>query len=172
MLRKRTLIKLLIAVPILWIAVMLITNFSDSSSISSGELAKDKQKIERLQRENKRLIEEAALKHQEERRLRQENEANNLHELNKDDHDHPEEERLKAQEQEKAQAGPIQVHAPIDNNPNAPGELGKPVTIEKEKLSPAERIKFDDGWKNNAFNQYASDIISLHRSLADMRDPM
>lgn len=51
------------------------------------------------------------------------------------------------------------------------GELGKPYVIDKEKLSPAERIKYDDGWKNNAFNQYASDMISLHRSLADIRDP-
>jgi len=101
---------------------MLITNFSDNSFTSSGELVKDKQKIERLQRENRRLIEEAALKHQEERRHRQENERNDPLELHKDDHDHPEEERLKAQEQEKAQAGPIQIHAPIDNNPNAPGK--------------------------------------------------
>ena len=39
-------------------------------------------------------------------------------------------------------------------------------------LSPEERIKYDDGWKNNAFNQYVSDMISVHRSLADYRDPM
>lgn len=51
------------------------------------------------------------------------------------------------------------------------GELGKPVIIDKEKLSPEERKKYDEGWTNNAFNQYASDMISLHRSLADIRDP-
>ena len=167
MLKKRTVVKLLIAVPILWIAVMLITGLGSENT--SGDQLKDKLKIERLQIENKKLIELAALKHQEEKRQRLEQVVN--HNGDKEDHDHPEEERRKAQEQQKEQAGPIQVHAPIDNNPNAPGELGKPVNIDKEKLSPAERVKYDDGWKDNAFNQYASDMISLHRSLADIRDP-
>lgn len=52
------------------------------------------------------------------------------------------------------------------------GELGKPVEIDRSKLSPEEQKKFDEGWKNNAFNQYVSDMISVHRSLADMRDPL
>ena len=50
------------------------------------------------------------------------------------------------------------------------GEQGRAVTIEKDKLSPEERKLYDEGWKNNAFNQYASDMISLHRSLPDIRD--
>ena len=50
------------------------------------------------------------------------------------------------------------------------GEKGEGVQIDKEKLSAAERQKFDDGWQNNAFNQYVSDQISLHRSLKDVRD--
>lgn len=172
MLKKRSIIKLFIAVPIVWIVVMLITSLNDTSSsstLTSSELIKEKQKIERLQRENKRLIEEAAEKHQEERRLRLEK-LNAKEDQLKDDHDHPEEERKKVEEEQKGH-GPKQVNAPIDRNPNAPGELGKAVVIDKEKLSPDERVKFDEGWKNNAFNQYASDMISLHRSLADIRDP-
>ena len=50
------------------------------------------------------------------------------------------------------------------------GEGGEAVIVEKEKLSPEERKKYDDGWQNNAFNQYASDQISLHRGLKDVRD--
>ncbi|GFO42059.1 polypeptide n-acetylgalactosaminyltransferase [Plakobranchus ocellatus] len=56
------------------------------------------------------------------------------------------------------------------HDPNAPGENGRAVSITKEKLSEEERKKFDEGWKNNAYNQYASDMISLHRSLPDVRD--
>ncbi len=45
------------------------------------------------------------------------------------------------------------------------------MKINKEKLSPEEQKKYDKGWEDNAFNQYVSDMISLHRSLADFRDP-
>ncbi|KAH3719356.1 hypothetical protein DPMN_062188 [Dreissena polymorpha] len=50
------------------------------------------------------------------------------------------------------------------------GENGEGVPVDKEKLSPSERKLYDDGWQNNAFNQYVSDQISLHRSLRDVRD--
>ncbi|XP_064614288.1 polypeptide N-acetylgalactosaminyltransferase 5-like [Liolophura sinensis] len=56
-------------------------------------------------------------------------------------------------------------------DPNAPGEGGKPVIIVPEKLSPEERAKYDLGWKQNAFNQYASDKISLHRHLGNLLEP-
>lgn len=54
--------------------------------------------------------------------------------------------------------------------PNMPGELGKPVTIDKKTLTPEEKKKHDDGWTNNAFNQYVSDMISIHRSLPPAAD--
>lgn len=50
------------------------------------------------------------------------------------------------------------------------GERGEGVTVVKDKLGPDERKKYDDGWQDNAFNQYVSDQISLHRSLKDVRD--
>ena len=55
-------------------------------------------------------------------------------------------------------------------NPNGPGELGKAVDIKKDELGPKEKKLHDDGWQNNAFNQYASDMISIKRSLPDVRD--
>jgi hypothetical protein len=51
------------------------------------------------------------------------------------------------------------------------GEYGKPAIVDKENLSPEEQAKYDVGWQNNAFNEYASDKISLHRSLPDYRHP-
>lgn len=54
--------------------------------------------------------------------------------------------------------------------PGGPGENGEAVTINKNKLSAENATIFDSGWQNNAFNQFASDMISLHRSLPDIRD--
>jgi hypothetical protein len=93
------------------------------------------------------------------------------------DHDHPPEERVKAREQAEKMNAQVQVVAPeADNDHNhrnlsGPGEMGNPVRIKKDKLSEEERKKYDAGWQNNAFNQYVSDMISIRRSLADVRDP-
>lgn len=62
------------------------------------------------------------------------------------------------------------VSAKFQNDPSAPGERGEGVIIDKDSLPPEERAKYDEGWQNNAFNQYVSDKISLHRSLKDVRD--
>lgn len=93
------------------------------------------------------------------------------------DHDHPPEERVKARAQAQEMNAQVQVVAPEMKNEHndpkigGPGEMGNPVRIDKDKLSKEERKKYDDGWKNNAFNQYVSDMISLRRNLADIRDP-
>jgi len=90
------------------------------------------------------------------------------------DHDHPPEERMKAIRQARQMNAQVQVIAPeVDHHRNlsGPGEMGNAVRIKKDKLTEEEGKKYDDGWKNNAFNQYVSDMISLRRSLADVRDP-
>jgi len=53
-------------------------------------------------------------------------------------------------------------------NADGPGEMGKPVKIENPEKDIKEII--DKGWQDNAFNQYVSDKISVHRSLPDPRD--
>ena len=52
---------------------------------------------------------------------------------------------------------------------DGPGEMGKAVNLPKD-LTPDVKKLVDDGWQKNAFNQYVSDMISVHRSLEDPRD--
>lgn len=49
------------------------------------------------------------------------------------------------------------------------GEMGKPVILPKNMTAEMKKI-VDEGWQKNAFNQYASDMISVRRSLPDPRD--
>lgn len=57
--------------------------------------------------------------------------------------------------------------APADLD--SPGEMGRPVNMPANMSAETKKL-VDEGWLNNAFNQYASDLISVHRSLPDPRD--
>lgn len=50
-----------------------------------------------------------------------------------------------------------------------PGEMGRPVVLPTNISAEVKKL-VDDGWMNNAFNQYVSDLISVHRTLPDPRD--
>ncbi|CAG9831785.1 unnamed protein product [Diabrotica balteata] len=52
---------------------------------------------------------------------------------------------------------------------NVAGEMGKPVVLPTNLSADVKKL-VDEGWMKNAFNQYASDLISVHRSLPDPRD--
>lgn len=164
MYRRRQLVKYLILIPLLWIIFLFLYGTGNSTDVPTPNHIDSNL--------NDQKIFQNLIKNAEENRIHKQNNNHKVVVVNGEDHDHPDEERAKAEEQEKKEGNKIQVQAPKEPpNPNAPGELGKAVNIDKEKLSPEERKKYDEGWKNNAFNQYVSDMISLHRSLADIRDP-
>ena len=48
--------------------------------------------------------------------------------------------------------------------------MNQAVFINPKALSPAERQKYDEGWRLNAFNLYASNKIPLHRPMPDIRN--
>lgn len=48
------------------------------------------------------------------------------------------------------------------------GELGKPVLL-PANISQDVRNKINDGWARMAFNEYVSDLISIKRTLPDVR---
>ena len=51
------------------------------------------------------------------------------------------------------------------------GEMGTGLKIDREQLTEEQKLVYDKGWQNNAFNEYVSDKISLHRTLPDPRLP-
>lgn len=51
-----------------------------------------------------------------------------------------------------------------------PGDMGKAVIIPKNVSTSIQKL-IDAGWAANAFNEYASNMMSLHRTLPDVRDP-
>ncbi|XP_064455275.1 putative polypeptide N-acetylgalactosaminyltransferase 9 [Ornithodoros turicata] len=57
---------------------------------------------------------------------------------------------------------------PPPRSADSPGEMGRPVKLNNLTAEQDKVVK--QGWDRNAFNQYISDMISLHRSLPDVRD--
>ncbi|CAJ0584898.1 unnamed protein product, partial [Mesorhabditis spiculigera] len=52
-----------------------------------------------------------------------------------------------------------------------PGEGGVPTRVDRNRLSAAEAQKYDQGYKDHAFNEYVSSLISLHRRLPFIAPP-
>lgn len=51
-----------------------------------------------------------------------------------------------------------------------PGEYGRLVNINPDALAPEERIRYNQGWNNHHFNEYVSDLISVQRTVPDLRN--
>ncbi|CAF1326389.1 unnamed protein product [Rotaria magnacalcarata] len=160
--RRRSFLKYLVLIPTLWILTTLTLSFrSNSSSLpqSNNDIPIN-------------VVNQIVSAPSFVDRIR-----NALPFINQNpDNEHPSEEHAKAQEQQREMNAKVQVNAPERNNhhernTSGPGEMGTGVQIKKDKLSVEERKLYDDGWLNNAFNQYVSDMISLRRTLPDARDP-
>ena len=82
--------------------------------------------------------------------------------------DAAEDEELEAEWKDQSGNDQIMGILPIPNVMN-PGEMGKPVKL--PKLSEEQKKMVKEGWKNNGFNQYISDLVSVNRSLPDVRHP-
>ncbi|KAK9501667.1 hypothetical protein O3M35_012350 [Rhynocoris fuscipes] len=50
------------------------------------------------------------------------------------------------------------------------GNMGEPVVL---PLNLSDNVKnlIEDGWKRHSFNQFVSDLISVKRTIPDLRDP-
>ncbi|GAA28182.2 polypeptide N-acetylgalactosaminyltransferase [Clonorchis sinensis] len=57
-----------------------------------------------------------------------------------------------------------------DQNSVGPGEGAVPYLVNRSALSVEEQAKYDKGFQDNAFNQYASDRISVRRYIPDFRN--
>ena len=67
---------------------------------------------------------------------------------------------------EEDKAAEEQKHAILPpKKPDGPGELGEPFKVDKEKVDEETKKRIDKGWQNNAYNEYVSDLISVHRYL-------
>ena len=56
-------------------------------------------------------------------------------------------------------------------NQMRPGEMGKAFKLTKSQLTEDQKKLVKQGWDAHAFNQYVSDLISVERSLPDIRHP-
>nr|XP_022303329.1 polypeptide N-acetylgalactosaminyltransferase 5-like isoform X2 [Crassostrea virginica] len=181
--RKRGLIfKFIIGIPALWFLIVIFTTYQGklSNSDSDAEKRQEREVIHREkdivppQENHIHFGDSDKLKH--DRKIHAEEKRNLVNKIEADrqvqERHREEKAQLPAKNDDtlrykKKEALPSRPYV----DPNAPGEGGKAVVIDKDKLSPEEKKKFDDGWQKNAFNQYASDMISLHRTLPDVRDP-
>lgn len=142
--RRNLLIKVLLLVPTLWI---LVTYLFATNEPSSDKLI-DKSPV--------------VSKHKAERSLQQQQPVHQNAHIEQLEGSQP---RSKEQEYQANQEEAVLL-PPRERD--GPGELGKPVKLSNLTAEQQKLVKL--GWKNNAFNQYISDMISVHRSLPDPRD--
>jgi hypothetical protein len=108
--RRQRLIKYLILIPIIWLAYVILFGVGHEAEVKRS--AADQEIIDRLlAKANQNHI-----NHQKELNEKANDKIPAI------DNDHPEEERAKAEKQEKDVKGRVQINAPVAVNPDAPGK--------------------------------------------------
>ncbi|KAI1288152.1 putative polypeptide N-acetylgalactosaminyltransferase 9 [Halotydeus destructor] len=176
MIRRRSVFKFLLLIPASWLLVTLFINHNSSSSVhnefadsslnkdgglgekgslvggdGNGDRADDNKSNELNKLQSKALPQETLIKSKNRRN------QNRL------------KDKVKGSKGFESLGNDIVIVEP-PSDPDAPGEQGRGVTLPKEMAVDVKR-KVDKGWQDNAFNQYISDMISVRRSLPDVRDP-
>ncbi|XP_056008170.1 polypeptide N-acetylgalactosaminyltransferase 5-like isoform X1 [Ostrea edulis] len=182
--RKRGLIfKFIVGIPALWFLIVIFTTYQGKLSDSDDEKRQEREIIHRErdivppQNNHIHLGDSDKLNHDRKIHAEERQDLDQKIQADKRESEHRRAEKVQAPVVEEKNDDTLRYRKkePLPErpyvDPNAPGEAGKAVVIDKDKLSPDEKKKFDDGWQRNAFNQYASDMISLHRTLPDVRDP-
>ncbi|KAI6176609.1 Polypeptide N-acetylgalactosaminyltransferase [Aphelenchoides bicaudatus] len=150
-LKRRSLaFKVVLLVPIIWLCSLIYLNLTDKT-VSNNHDVPSPQRVQQLQGFGPPMPIQQEPEKTKEHGEEKENEAGILPKPNK---------------------ALFDSNSPIykRDDPNQAGEVGKAVKVDKHKLTPEERKSYDEGFQKNAFNQYASDMISIHRSLPPTAD--
>lgn len=143
--RRSLLIKVVFLIPVTWIVVTTILTISEKVRLDSGASEELPGVVNEIQNKGSRVI--------------------NIYKTSIEVFEvrHPEKDQRDqhAEQQEGAVLLP-------PRQPEGPGELGRPVKL--TNLTEEQKNMIKIGWEKNAFNQYISDLISLHRNLPDIRD--
>ncbi|KAM7301107.1 putative polypeptide N-acetylgalactosaminyltransferase 9 [Ixodes scapularis] len=164
--RRGLVLKLLLAVPVTWLLVTLLFTYTDvrlrPGADQPGFQQQEQQHPQQAHKDGDHL-DSNAIKDSKPADRRVDEQLPPLARKR------AERERPPSKEDDKEAKGPaMQAVLVPPRNPDGPGELGRPVVLSGLTEEQEKRVK--KGWDQNAFNQYISDMISLHRSLPDVRD--
>ncbi|RWS15857.1 putative polypeptide N-acetylgalactosaminyltransferase 9-like protein, partial [Dinothrombium tinctorium] len=189
--RRRSLfLKVLLLIPLTWFLVTLIITYSDRNASKSNSInSNNEPNINEIQppqlahQNNENVAKLPDFKESENEMKNEVKQRNNDVNIDKEMKDENEDQKLykpidwkrkrhrvRYNNDEKKKILEQEAVIPPPANVAGAGEMGKPVILPKN-LSSAVQTLVSQGWTDNAFNQYVSDMISVNRSLPDVRDP-
>ncbi|RWS31791.1 putative polypeptide N-acetylgalactosaminyltransferase 9-like protein [Leptotrombidium deliense] len=166
--RRRSLfLKVLLLIPVSWFLVTLVITYSDRTVKSDHNVdiqASNVESPEKSANGNIHLEENVLNPQQNVPKDEPNGELFNSIDSKRQRH------KLRINDQNKKKEDEAAAVIPPPNEFVGAGEMGKPVILPKNLSKEIEK-RVSQGWADNAFNQYISDLISTSRSLPDVRDP-